>query len=240
MLIMDMGLSVATAMTSLVVTLSVLPCVCFGVRVPLVPHLVAIVCDSDSDGDLLNRNYILDAVGSVSSGADNLTSSRSVDFLLSWGGCNKGSSRSSEYAGNNARNDCGSGGGLNIVDGDTTWALRAGRRIALSGYRSDAGEDGGSSGLVWGSRLKRVRVARTILDRNVSAKSLGGASTVVVIEGFGHLLDLALVCLGIALEAGREDGAVLNATGEVGALGDGGLEGVDVPAVHEVAVVAVA
>jgi hypothetical protein len=229
-------------MACLVATLSVLPCVRLSVRMPLVPHLVAVVCNGDSDGDLLNCNYILDAVRSVSSGADNLASSRCVDFLLGGGRGNNGSSRSrgSEYTGRDAGNDLGNGRGLDVVDRDTSWTLGASGRVALSGNGSDAGEDGGSGWLIWGSGLEGVGVARTILDGNVSAESLGGAGTVVVVEGLGHLLDLALALCGLALEAGGENGAVLNATGEVGALGDGGLEGIDVPAVHEVTVVAVA
>jgi hypothetical protein len=114
------------------------------------------------------------------------------------------------------------------------------RSIGLCRYWGGAAADNGSgSGLVLRATLEGSSVARAVLDRYVSAKTLCGAGAVVVAECGGHLLDVALALLGFGLEAGGEDGAVFDAARFVGAGVDGGLEGVDVPAVHEVAVVAV-
>jgi hypothetical protein len=113
--------------------------------------------------------------------------------------------------------------------------------VGLCGHGRDGADDGSGGGLAGGGAgLEGVGIAGTVLDWDVTAKTLGGAGAVVGHEDLGHLLDFALALLGLGLQRGREDGAVFDAAGQVGAGVDGGLERVDVPAVHEVAVVSVA
>jgi hypothetical protein len=77
------------------------------------------------------------------------------------------------------------------------------------------------------------------LNRYVTAETLGRTGAVVKLEDLGHGVDLAGSLLGLSLQTGGEDRAVLNATRGVGAGGNSGLEGIDVPAVDEISVVSV-
>jgi hypothetical protein len=90
------------------------------------------------------------------------------------------------------------------------------------------------STLNWGSVLGAV------LDGDVTAETFSGARAVVLAEVLGDFFDLALALLLLGLQGAGEDGAVFDAARGVGAGVDGGLEGLDVPAVDEVGVVSVA
>ena len=150
----------------LVATLSVPPCVRLGVRVALVAHLLAVLGDVDDDLDLLDRNDVLDAVGGVGRGTD--------DLARVGGAFRLGRRRSDDGSGRGRRRllDDGDilgldglgggrwswswsglglwcGRGLDVVHRDTTGALRAGGRVALS--RDGGAGDDKRRCLVWGT-----------------------------------------------------------------------------------------
>ena len=191
---------------------------------------------SGCDDNLDDGNLVHDTILGVGGGRDNVITLKSISDVSKRGD----GRRSGVTSGAGAGLDHG-GRALNVVDGDTTSAHGASRGVRLSGHRGDRGKGGGNGLLViLVSSLKGRGVLRSVLDGNVTAETLGGTSTVVDGEDLGHGLDLASGLLGLGLETGREDRAVLNTTRGVGAGSDGGLESVDVPAVDEISVVSVA
>jgi hypothetical protein len=199
------------------------------------------VSDGDGDCDFLDGDFVHDARGGVCSRRYNLAVS--VDSVLDVCSSSDNGGSSGRNNGWESRDDRRrrNSGGLNGEDGDAARAHGVSGGVGLCGDRSDRGDDGLGGGLVArAARLEGVGVAGAVLDGDVAAETLCGAGAVVLHEHLGHLLDLALALLSFGLERRCEDGAVFDAAGQVGAGVDGGLEGVDVPAVHEVAVVSVA
>lgn len=212
------------------------------VSVSAVLRLVAVICDGDSNSNFLNRNFVHNAGRCVGSCADNFAFGGSLDVRLGWGGSDNGCGGGFDLGGSGGL-DLGSSrsvGRLDGEDGDTTGSLAASWGVALGRDRGNARDDGCGSGLVGAAWLEWVGVSRTVLDRDVSAKTLGGASAVVLLENRGHVLDLAFSLLGLGLEGRREVLAVLDAAGGVGAVVHSSLKNVDVPAVNEIGMVSVA
>jgi hypothetical protein len=191
--------------------------------------------NSDCDLNFLNRNLIHDAVLGVGRSADDVVGL--VDDRVG----DVGDGGNGRRDGRDGLDDLGDGGGVDVVHGHAAGSHGVCGRVRLRRNRrngADGGRDGGLSSGCAG--LEGVCVAGAVLDWDVSAETLCGALAVVRHEGLGHLLDFALALLELGLQGRGEDGAVFDAAGEVGAGVDGGLEGVNVPAVHEVGVVSVA
>jgi hypothetical protein len=184
-----------------------------------------IVRDRNSDRNFLDRDFVHDTLRRIRGCAHDVR-------VLGFGQDGRGS--------DSRRRGGSRGRSLDIEFGDSTWALGLGGCVGLGRDRCDRGQRGGGSGLVGRAGLERVGVAGAVLHGDVAAEAFSGARAVVGFEDGWHGLDVALALLGFGLERGSEDGAVFDAAGGVGALGYSGLENVNVPAVHEVAVVAVA
>lgn len=188
--------------------------------------------DGDGDFDLLDANLVHDAILGVDGGGDDAVVVAVVVGVGGRSGGRRGNRRGRRASRGSRRRD--------VVHGNASWALGVGRGVALRGDRGDRrhGRLGGGLAAA-GARLERVGVFGAVLHGDVTAETVGGAGAVVVLERGGGVLDLAGALLGLGLEVAREDGAVFDAAGEVGARVDGGLEGIDVPTVDEVGVVSV-
>lgn len=198
----------------------------------------AVVGTNSGGNDNLNDgNLVYDTVLGVGRGRDSLVTRDSINDVSkrSDGRCSGVVAVVSAGAGL----DHG-GRALNVVDGDTTSAHGASRGVGLSGHRGNRGQSR-SDGLlvVLVSSLKGCGILGSVLNGDVTAETVGRTSAVIDREDLGHGLDLAGGLLRFSLEGTGEDWAVLNATRGVGAGGDGGLEGVDVPSVDEISVVSV-
>jgi hypothetical protein len=188
---------------------------------------------SDGDVDLLDGDHVHDSVLGVGRSRD--------DLALRGSGVLKVGRRSDGGGGGGG----GSVTGLDIVNRDTATPLVGdlgpGRGVRLRRHRCGRGGDGdGHGGLLGGTGLERSGVLGAVLDGDVAAKAVGGTITVVDAENLGHGLDLAGALLSLGLEVAGEVLAVLDTARGVGAVVDGSLEGVDVPAVDEISVVSVA
>lgn len=193
--------------------------------------------NSGGDDDLNDGNLVYDTVLGVGRGRDSLVTRDSINDVSKRSDGRCGGVVAVVSAG--AGLDHG-GRALNVVDGDTTSAHGASRGVGLSGHRGNRGQSR-SDGLlvVLVSSLKGCGILGSVLNGDVTAETVGRTSAVIDREDLGHGLDLAGGLLRFSLEGTGEDWAVLNATRGVGAGGDGGLEGVDVPSVDEISVVSV-
>jgi hypothetical protein len=185
---------------------------------------------SDGDVDLLDGDHVHDSVLGVGRSRD--------DLALRGSGVLKVGRRSDGGGGGNVA-------GLDIVNRDTATPLVGdlgpGRGVRLRRHRCGRGGNGdGHGGLLGGTGLERSGVLGAVLDGDVAAKAVAGTIAVVDAENLGHGLDLAGALLSLSLEVAGEVLAVLDTARGVGAVVDGSLEGVDVPAVDEISVVSVA
>jgi hypothetical protein len=207
----------------------------------LVCVAAAVSTNSGGDDNLDDGNLVHDTILGVGGGGHNLVVLESIGNVGKRGDGGEGGRIVGRHGrGGRLGGDHG-GRALDVEDRDTATTQGVSRSVGLSRNGSSRGESGLDGLLVlFASGLDGRGVLGSVLNRNVTTEAVGRTSTVVNVENLGHILDLAHGLLGLALEAAGEDGAVLDATREVGASLDSGLKSVGVPSVDEISVVSVA
>jgi hypothetical protein len=207
----------------------------------LVCVAAAVSTNSGGDDNLDDGNLVHDTILGVGGGGHNLVVLESIGNVGKRGDGGEGRRIVGRHGRGGGLGGDHGGRALDVEDRDTATTQGVSRSVGLSRNRSSRGESGLDGLLVlFASGLDGRGVLGSVLNRNVTTEAVGRTSTVVNVENLGHILDLAHGLLGLALEAAGEDGAVLDATREVGASLDSGLKSVGVPSVDEISVVSVA